>query len=89
VPPAPDKYLSKKQPMITVNKKQALQEFGQALTEVRESKNMSIPELAAKTGITPNIIGQIEQGKYDLEYTLLLQIAQGLDSRLYQLLPVP
>lgn len=75
--------------MITINKTKALQQFGQALADVRSSKKISIPELAAKTGIEENILEEIEQGARDFEYTTLLKIAKGLNSDLYQLLPIP
>ena len=75
--------------MITVNKAKALQQFGQALADVRNSKKISIAELAARTGIEQNMLEQIEQGAHDFEYTTLLKIAKGLNSDLYQLLPIP
>ncbi|MBO9562122.1 MAG: helix-turn-helix domain-containing protein [Niastella sp.] len=73
--------------MELVNKAKALRELGEAIADTRKNKNMSIPQLAAKTKIEASILEQIEQGSYDVEYTKLLRIAKGLDTKFTYILP--
>ena len=74
--------------MVRINKKKALRLLGTALQEVRNAKNISVPELSQITGIAQNKLEQVEQGNVDIEYTTLLTIAKGLNSEVSKLLPV-
>ena len=45
---------------------------------MREGRNMTLEELAARSGLTPNYIGSVENGKRDPSLSTILALAQGL-----------
>ncbi len=57
---------------------EALRNFGQRLTYLREKQNLTIAELAARSGLDPGRIGQIEAGEVDFEITIILALARGM-----------
>lgn len=56
--------------------------FGSLITKARESKKLSIEEVAAKAGIEPNTLSRIEKGKFNAGLDILLKIADALDMEL-------
>jgi transcriptional regulator with XRE-family HTH domain len=57
---------------------EVLRRLGQRLTEIREKQELTIAELAARSGLDPRLIGQIEAGQVDFEVTVVFALAQGL-----------
>jgi transcriptional regulator with XRE-family HTH domain len=56
----------------------ALHSFGQRLTQLREKKNISIPDLAARTGLDARHIGRIEAGEVNILVSTVFKLAKGL-----------
>ena len=56
----------------------ALHSFGQRLTQLREERNISIPELAARTGLDVRHIGRIEAGEINILVSTVFKLAKGL-----------
>lgn len=57
---------------------ESLRKFGQRLTYLREKQNFSIVELAARSGLDPAQIEQIEAGRIEPEVTVILALVRGL-----------
>jgi transcriptional regulator with XRE-family HTH domain len=53
--------------------------FGAELRRRRESLGMTLEELAARAGLTPNYVGTIEMGKRDPSLSTIVELAKGLD----------
>ena len=58
---------------------------GSRIQKIRESKNMSVAELASKTGLTVNYIQEIEFGIADPYMTEMYEITKALDIELSSL----
>lgn len=58
--------------------KRRLEDFGANLKTLRERLNLSQDDVAARCDITKGNLSNIENGKKDLTYTTLLEIAKGL-----------
>ena len=56
----------------------ALQKFGQHLAGLREQKNLSVRELASRSGLAHRQISRIEAGKVNILFTTILALARGL-----------
>ena len=56
----------------------ALHSFGQRLTQLREERNISIPDLAARTGLDARHIGRIEAGEINILVSTVFKLAKGL-----------
>ena len=56
----------------------ALHSFGQRLTQLREERNLSIPDLAARAGLDAGHIGRIEAGEVNLLVSTVIKLAKGL-----------
>ena len=56
----------------------ALHSFGQRLTQLREKRNISIPELATRTGLDARHIGRIEAGEINILVSTVFKLAKGL-----------
>jgi transcriptional regulator with XRE-family HTH domain len=52
--------------------------LGRAIREARTEREIGVPELAAAAGIEPSVIGDLEEGRLDPTYDLLLAIADSL-----------
>jgi transcriptional regulator with XRE-family HTH domain len=57
----------------------ALLALGRAVRELRERKQMSVPELATALGTTPRRIKRVEAGLVDVRYDLLVGLVKTLD----------
>ena len=67
----------------------ALHKFGRRLTDLRERQKLTIAELAARSGLDPQHIIQIEAGQIDFLVTDIYALAQGLGMTPGQLLEPP
>jgi transcriptional regulator with XRE-family HTH domain len=56
--------------------------LGHAIRDRREQRNMSTKELAEATGIARPRISALEAGKLNPTYDLLIEVAEGLDTKL-------
>jgi transcriptional regulator with XRE-family HTH domain len=61
-------------------------EFGRAIRRRREALGLTLEQLSERSGITPNYIGTIENGKRDPSISTLQGIAIGLGVSLGELL---
>lgn len=60
-------------------KEEILRRFGQRLTLIRKSKQISVRELARQTNIEYSKLLEIEAGKVNILYTTLLSLALALE----------
>jgi transcriptional regulator with XRE-family HTH domain len=56
----------------------ALHKFGQHLAETRQQKNLSVRELASRSGLDCRQIVRIEAGKVNILFSTILALAGGL-----------
>ncbi|HEV3414570.1 MAG TPA: helix-turn-helix transcriptional regulator [Puia sp.] len=56
----------------------SLRRFGQLLTGLREKKNLSIRELALRSGLDVRQLARIEAGGVNIQFTTILALARGL-----------
>ena len=59
-------------------REESLHKLGQRLTYLREKQNLTIIELAARSGLDPGRIEEIEAGRLDPEISLIVALAGGL-----------
>jgi len=52
--------------------------FGDNLRRIRESKGYSLNDLASRCDIDKSNIGKIENGKFNLQLTKIIELAKGL-----------
>lgn len=62
-----------------------LRQLGLAVRDAREASGISQRELARRSGLTRQHIGQIEFGRVDPSYSVMLQLTRALDMRLADL----
>jgi transcriptional regulator with XRE-family HTH domain len=60
--------------------------LGRAVQRMREQRSMSAVELADATGMTPRRLAELETGRLDPTYDLLLVIVEGLGVQLSALM---
>ena len=60
-------------------KEKILARFATHLTKLRQSKGLSIRQLAATSDLEYSQIQRIEKGKVNFAFTTLVALAQGLD----------
>jgi transcriptional regulator with XRE-family HTH domain len=56
----------------------AMLKFGQHVAELRLQKNLSVRELASRSGMDQRQIDRIEAGKVNILFTTILALARGL-----------
>jgi transcriptional regulator with XRE-family HTH domain len=56
----------------------ALHKFGLHLAGLRQQKNLSIHELASRSGLDPRQLSRIEAGKVNILFSTILALARGL-----------
>jgi transcriptional regulator with XRE-family HTH domain len=65
--------------MICMDRKdEVLKKFGSNLTAIREEKMLTIPELAAASGLTPTQLRRIEAGEVNILFTTVVSLSRGL-----------
>lgn len=62
-------------------------ELGEHIKMIRESKGLSQTELAYKIGKDQPSLNRVEKGKLSPTYGYLLEIADGLDVHISELIP--
>ncbi|HEY8969286.1 MAG TPA: helix-turn-helix transcriptional regulator [Puia sp.] len=60
-------------------KDELLKKFGRYLTALRKERALTIEELAAASGLTPEKLHRIEAGKVDVLFTTVVMLSMGLD----------
>lgn len=63
--------------------------LGREIRRRRQSLGMTLPALAEASGVTPNYIGSIENGRRDPSLSTVLRIARGLRVTPGELLGLP
>ena len=61
-----------------MNKELQRQRIGQRIAEIRRVRGLTQQDLADRTGIQPNHICRIEQGRYNVGFDTLQLIAEAL-----------
>ena len=61
-----------------MSKEDPLLEFGREVRRRREAMKMTLEELAERSGLTPNYIGTIENGKRDPSLSTIASLSKGL-----------
>jgi len=56
----------------------SLRRFGQLLAALRKEKNLSVRDLASRSGVETRRIARIEAGKVNIHFTTILALARGL-----------
>jgi transcriptional regulator with XRE-family HTH domain len=56
----------------------SLRRFGQFLTVMREERNLSVRDLALRSGLDPRQLARIEAGGVNIHFTTILALARGL-----------
>lgn len=65
--------------MIKESDKKALLKFGNHLRQLREDKGMSLRDLSYSCNIDNSKISKIEQGKINITFTTILELASALE----------
>ena len=55
-----------------------MRKFGRRLTALRQQKEMTIRDLARRSGLDGRQIGRIEAGKVNILFSTILALARGL-----------
>ena len=55
-----------------------LRKLGQRLNYLREKQNLTISELAARSGLDPDMIGKIEAGEVDPALVVIFALVEAL-----------
>lgn len=53
--------------------------FGENLQKIRNDKNLSLRELAAKCDVDDSKISKIENGKFNIALSTIIELAKGLE----------
>ena len=56
-------------------------ELGREIRRRREALDMTLEQLAGRSGLTPNYVGTVENGKRDPSLSTVLSLAKGLSVR--------
>jgi transcriptional regulator with XRE-family HTH domain len=72
--------------MSKYNDKEIQLKFGENLRRIRESKGYSLNDLANRCDIDKSNISKIENGRFNLQLTKILELAKGLGVEAKQLL---
>ena len=60
--------------------------IGQIIKKLRKEQNLSLPKLEKLSGVSDSYISEIESGKKNPSIEKLNQIAEGLDTDIFQIL---
>jgi transcriptional regulator with XRE-family HTH domain len=61
--------------------------FGETFRQVREREDISVADLAARTGIDTEQIDALEAGRLDPAFDVMIALADGIGVRLSALIP--
>jgi transcriptional regulator with XRE-family HTH domain len=56
----------------------SLRRFGRQLAALREQRNLSIRDLASRSGVDARQLARIEAGEVNILFTTILALARGL-----------
>jgi transcriptional regulator with XRE-family HTH domain len=70
-----------------MNKHAELIRLGETFRQVREAQRLSVAELAARTAIDAQRISDLEAGRLDPEFDMLIALADGMGVRASELVP--
>jgi len=68
------------------NDREIQAKFGDNLRRIRESKGFSLNDLSLRCDIDKSNIGKIENGRFNLQLTKILELAKGLGVEAKELL---
>ncbi len=63
-----------------------LRDLGAAVAQLRQSHNASLDETAARAGLTPGALAEIERGEKDPSYLTLVDLAEAVPAPFVELL---
>jgi transcriptional regulator with XRE-family HTH domain len=63
--------------------------FGETFRQVREQQRVSVAELASRTGISTQRISNLEAGRLDPTFDVLMRLARRMGVRASALIPRP
>jgi len=64
--------------IVMDRREESLRKLGQRLSYLREKQNLTISELAARSGLDLDIIEKIEAGAFNPEISVIVALAGGL-----------
>lgn len=74
---------------MAANRERVLKQFGQSVAQRRHALGLSQEQLAHKSGLHPNYVGDLERGERNPTLITLLALARGLGCSISQLLKTP
>jgi len=75
--------------MIKAEKKILTNKFGTNVRRIRESKHLSLRQVAANCNLDNSKIAKIENGKFNISLSTIVELAHGLDIHPAHLLILP
>jgi len=75
--------------MTKAEKKILTNKFGTAIRRIRESKHLSLRQVAANCNLDNSKIAKIENGKFNISLSTIVELARGLEVHPAQLLALP
>jgi transcriptional regulator with XRE-family HTH domain len=70
-----------------MNEQAELIRLGATFRQVREREGISVADLTARTGINARRISNLEAGRLDPTYDVLIALADGMGVRVSELVP--
>lgn len=70
-----------------MSKHTELRRLGETVRQVREQQRLSVAELASRTGINAQRISNLEAGRLDPRFDVLIALARGMGVRASALVP--
>lgn len=64
-----------------------LTRFGETFRQVREQQRVTVADLAARSGIAAQRIRDLEAGRFDPTYDVMITLAAGMGVRVSALVP--
>jgi DNA-binding Xre family transcriptional regulator len=71
------------------NYKELQSKFGENLKRLRQERNLSLRELAAKCDLYDGKISKIENGQYNIQLSTIFELAKGLEVQPKDLMDFP
>jgi transcriptional regulator with XRE-family HTH domain len=75
--------------MTKAEKKILTEKFGTTIRRIRESKHLSLRQVAANCNLDNSKIAKIENGKFNISLSTIVELAHGLDIHPARLLILP
>ncbi len=71
---------------LTIEEKEKLVKLGNKVKEIRESKGLSLSDVAHRIGKDKQSVHKFEKGQFNPTYIYLLSICEGLEIDIWELL---